>query len=137
MLMLLIVLFLVMPIAEIYVLIKAASIFDALPVIAACVGTAILGGFLLRLQGLAALNKARQSMQSGKVPVESAVDGVLLLISAPFLMTPGFITDIIGFSLLIPAVRRMIGQYALLRLKRKIDNGSAHIHIHRTDRDYR
>jgi len=128
MLMLLIVLFLVMPIAEIYVLIKAASI---------CVGTAILGGFLLRLQGLAALNKARQSMQSGKVPVESAVDGVLLLISAPFLMTPGFITDIIGFSLLIPAVRRMIGQYALLRLKRKIDNGSAHIHIHRTDRDYR
>lgn len=127
----LLVLFLVMPLAEIYVLIKAAQVFDALPVIGLCVFTAVLGGFLLRMQGLAALNKARRSMGAGQVPVESAVDGVLLLVSAPFLMTPGFITDLIGFSLLVPAIRRMIGRYALRRLKSKIHDGSAHIHINR------
>ena len=127
----LIVLFLVMPIAEIYVLLTAGSHFGVLPVVAACVFTAILGGFLLRLQGLSALNKARLSISEGKVPVESAVDGVLLIVSAPFLMTPGFITDAAGFLLLVPAVRRMIGRYVLQRIKRKIERGEARIHINR------
>ncbi len=128
---LLIFLFLVAPIAEIYVLITAGQAFGALPVIGACVATAVIGGILLRLQGMAAVNKARLSIQEGKVPVESAVDGVLLLVSAPFLMTPGFLTDIFGFALLVPMVRRTIGRYVLRRLKKKVDEGTARVHIHR------
>lgn len=127
----LILLFLAMPIAEIYVLLKAGSEFGVLPVIAACVFTAILGGILLRMQGISAISKAQKSVREGKVPVESAVDGVLLLFSAPFLMTPGFITDIIGFTLLIPAMRRLLGRIALRRLKNKIDRGEARITINR------
>jgi len=127
----LILLFLVLPIAEIYVLISAGGEFGILPVIGACIFTAIVGGILLRQQGLSALNKAQNAIRGGKVPVESAVDGVLLLISAPFLMTPGFLTDIFGFLLLVPAVRRMIGRYALRKIKQKIDRGEATIHIHR------
>ncbi|MEL6507686.1 MAG: FxsA family protein [Pseudomonadota bacterium] len=128
---LLILLFLIMPIAEIYVLLSAGSQFGVLPVIMACLFTAVLGGILLRMQGVSALNKAQHSMRSGKVPVESAVDGVLLLVSAPFLMTPGFLTDAGGFLLLVPAVRRAIGRYALHRLKAKIDRGEAGVTINR------
>jgi len=128
---LLIILFLLMPIAEIYVLLTAGANFGILPVVVACIFTAIVGGSLLRMQGLSALNKAQRSMREGKVPVESAVDGVLLVVSAPFLMTPGFITDIAGFLLLIPAVRRTIGRYALTRVKRKIDRGEARVTINR------
>lgn len=128
---LLILLFLVAPIAEIYVLITAGQMFGALPVIGACVATAIIGGFLLRLQGIKALGKAQNSIHEGKVPVESVIDAVLLLVSVPFLMTPGFLTDIVGFALLVPPVRMMIGRYSLRRLKRRIDKGTAQVHIHR------
>ena len=131
MLLLLILLFFLMPIAEIYVLITAGNAFGALPVIGTCIATAIIGGILLRWQGLSALNKARSSMREGKVPVESAVDGVLLVVAAPFLMTPGFVTDVLGFLLLVPAVRRMIGRYALRRIKSKIQRGEASVYIHR------
>ena len=126
---LLIILFVVGPIAEIYVLLLAGSAFSVLPVVAACVGTAILGGVLIRLQGLAAINAARRDMDAGRPPVSSAVDGALLIVAAPFLMTPGFLTDAVGFALLIPALRRWLGQMALAAIKRRIERGDARVTI--------
>ncbi len=131
MLLFLILLFIIAPIAEIFVLLAAGDAFGIWPVVGACIFTAVLGGILLKSQGAAALLKAQRTIREGKVPVESVVDGVLLAISAPFLMTPGFLTDIVGFSLLVPPVRQWIGRYALRRLKQKIDKGEAQIHIHR------
>lgn len=110
-------LFIIGPIAEIYVLLTAAEAFGVLPVIAACLGTAFLGGFLIRLQGLQALNAARADLQTGRLPVDSAVDGALLVVAAPLLMTPGFITDSAGFLLLIPPVRRLIARAALKAIR--------------------
>ncbi len=109
----LIALFIIGPIAEIYVLLTAADAFGILPVIAACLMTAFLGGFIIRWQGLAALHAARKDLETGRLPVDSAVDGALLIVAAPFLMTPGFLTDAVGFTLLIPPVRRIIAQMAL------------------------
>lgn len=120
MLFILITLFIVGPIAEIYVLLAAGSAFGVLPVIAACLFTAFLGGFIIRLQGLAALNAARSDLQTGRLPVDSAVDGALLIVAAPFLMTPGFITDALGFFLLIPPARRLIARYALKHIRTRI-----------------
>lgn len=116
----LIALFIAGPIAEIYVLLAAGSAFGVLPVIAACLFTAFLGGFIIRLQGLAALNAARSDLQTGRLPVDSAVDGALLIVAAPLLMTPGFITDTIGFLLLVPPVRRALARYALKRIRGRI-----------------
>jgi len=127
----LIILFVLGPIAEIYVLLTAGSAFGVWPVIAACLGTAFLGGWLIRLQGAAALNAARRDMDSGRLPVESAVDGALLFVAAPFLMTPGFLTDALGFSLLIPQVRRAVGRFVLEKIKRRIERGDATITIRR------
>ena len=116
----LITLFIIGPIAEIYVLLAAGSAFGVLPVIAMCIFTAFLGGFIIRLQGVAALNNARNDLQTGRLPVDSAVDGALLIVAAPLLMTPGFITDALGFSLLIPPVRRMLARLALKHIRARI-----------------
>lgn len=116
----LIILFIIGPIAEIFVLLTAAEAFSVFPVIGACLVTAFLGGFLIRAQGLAALNAARGDLQTGKMPVDAAVDGALLVVAAPFLMTPGFLTDIVGFALLIPPVRRALARMALKRVRARI-----------------
>lgn len=116
----LIFLFILGPIAEIYVLLTAADAFGVLPVIAACLVTAFLGGFIIRLQGLAALNAARTDLETGRLPVDSAVDGALLIVAAPLLMTPGFITDAAGFLLLVPPLRRAIARLALRAVRARI-----------------
>ncbi len=116
----LILLFIIGPIAEIYVLLAAGSAFGVLPVIAACLATAFLGGFLIRLQGLSALNHARGDLESGRLPVDSAVDGALLVVAAPLLMTPGFLTDAVGFTLLVPPVRMALARMALSRIRAHI-----------------
>lgn len=131
MLLTLIALFVLGPIAEIYVLLAAGNAFGAVPVIAVCLATAALGGWIIRLQGLAAINAARRDLDAGRAPVDSAVDGALLIVAAPFLMTPGFITDAIGFLLLIPAFRRFLARLALREIRRRIDRGEAIITIRR------
>lgn len=127
----LIVLFILAPIAEIYVLLTAGVAFGPLPVIAACLGTAFLGGWLIRLQGTAALNGARLDMNEGRLPVASAIDGALLFVAAPLLMTPGFITDALGFLLLVPPLRHAFARYLLEKIKRRIERGDANITIRR------
>ena len=116
----LILLFILGPIAEIYVLLTAAEAFGVLPVIGACLLTAFLGGFIIRLQGLAALTAARSDLQTGRLPVDSAVDGALLIVAAPLLMTPGFITDAAGFLLLVPPLRRALARMALRTVRARI-----------------
>jgi UPF0716 protein FxsA len=98
--------FLLVPIAEIYVLIKVGSVIGAFPTIALVVFTAVLGSILIRAQGLATLARVRTSMARGEVPAMELVEGVCLLVAGALLLTPGFVTDSIGFMLLIPTLRR-------------------------------
>lgn len=131
MLPLLIALFIVGPLAEIYVLLAVGGAIGVWPVIAACIGTAVVGGFLLRLQGLAALRSARGDIADGRVPVEAAADAVFLVVAAPLLMTPGFITDTLGFVLLVPVVRRWIARRALAWIRSRIERGEGRVYIRR------
>lgn len=131
MLFILIALFVIGPIAEIYVLLAAGSAFGVFPVIAACIATAIIGGWVIRLQGLAAINAARNDLDAGRPPIASAVDGALLVVAAPFLMTPGFLTDAVGFALLTPPFRRFLGRVILREIKKRIDQSGPTITIHR------
>lgn len=119
------------PLAELFLLIKAGAAVGALPVIAYCLATAAGGGLILRAQGLAALASARRDLDDGKVPVEAAVDGLFLVLAAPLLMTPGFITDVAGFLLLVPALRHAIARAALRRIRAKMERGEAGVYITR------
>ena len=103
---LLFLLFITIPLLEIYLLIKAGSVIGAFPTVALVVFTAVLGAFLLRLQGLSTMNRMRANMMRGKVPAMEILEGAALLMAGGLLLTPGFFTDAIGFLLLIPPLRR-------------------------------
>ncbi|GGD14721.1 FxsA family protein [Aquisalinus flavus] len=120
-----------LPFIEIYILIKAGSVFGAGWVILATIATAVIGGAILRWQGLQALNRLRSDMQQQTSPVQPVVDGVFLLIAVPFLITPGFVTDTIGFLLLIPFVRHAIARAFLKKIKGSIDRGETRIMFRR------
>jgi len=99
-------LFLAVPIIEIYLLIQVGSLIGAIPTIALVVFTAVLGALLLRRQGFQTLMRARASMERGEIPAVQMLEGVVLLISGALLLTPGFFTDALGFAGLIPPLRR-------------------------------
>lgn len=107
----LILIFIGVPIVEIALFIQAGDIFGLWPTLATIVATAIIGGALIRAQGLATINRARQSLDQGQAPVREVFTGICLLLAGALLMTPGFLTDSIGFLLLIPPVRRSLGQW--------------------------
>jgi UPF0716 protein FxsA len=100
--------FLLIPIVEIYLLIKVGSIIGAFPTVFLVVFTAVLGAALLRRQGLATLRQAQETMGRGELPAVAVLEGVVLLISGALLLTPGFFTDTLGFLGLIPPLRRAL-----------------------------
>ena len=104
-------LFLLIPLVEIYFLIQVGKVIGAGWTIFLVVGTAVLGAYLLRLQGFNTLQRAQTSMARGEIPAIEMMEGMALLVSGALLLTPGFFTDALGFLLLVPAVRKaMIGQ---------------------------
>ena len=94
------------PLIELYVLIEVGSEIGAVPTIALSVFTAILGGALVRMQGFAVLFRAQAQMANNELPALEMMEGVMLLLVGLALLLPGFITDAIGFLLLIPPLRR-------------------------------
>lgn len=113
----LLILFIGMPIAEIYVLITVGSRIGAGWTIALVLLTAVIGTLLLRQQGLSTLWRARQTMEAGGVPALELLEGVILAVGGALLLTPGFITDAIGFACLLPPVRQVLVRAVLRRLR--------------------
>lgn len=114
----LILIFVGVPVLEIAVFIQAGDIFGLWPTLAAIVATAIIGGALIRMQGLATVARARQSLDRGQTPVREVFTGICLLLAGALLLTPGFLTDSIGFLLLVPPVRQVLGTWILNALVR-------------------
>ncbi|MDX8402591.1 MAG: FxsA family protein [Mariprofundaceae bacterium] len=108
MLKLLFALFVVTPLVELYVLIEVGSRIGGVWTILLCLATAAVGGLLIRLQGLMTLWDARLRLARGEIPAEHGLHGAMLVLAGIFLFTPGFITDALGFLLLVPAVRRWL-----------------------------
>ncbi|KAA3619668.1 MAG: membrane protein FxsA [Calditrichaeota bacterium] len=111
MLLKLMVLFIAMPLIEISILIKLGEVFGFWPTLWLVVLTGILGAFLARKQGINTYNKIQQELAEGRMPASQMLDGLLILIGGIVLLTPGLITDLIGFSLLFPFVRKIIKEY--------------------------
>lgn len=111
----LLILFLTIPLMEIYLLIKVGGIIGAFPTVFMVVFTAVLGAWLLRIQGFATLNRVRTTMAQGGIPAIEMLEGAVLLVSGALLLTPGFFTDAIGFFCLVPTFRRAMIRLALGR----------------------
>jgi len=99
-------LFIVMPILEIALLLRVGDAFGWVPTLLIVIATALLGSAMLRQQGLATLAKARTRMDSGEMPAQQLLEGLLIMIGGVLLLTPGFVTDGFGFVCLIPVTRQ-------------------------------
>ncbi len=99
-------LFVGIPLFELYWLIEVGSYIGTIPTIFLTVFTAVLGGLLVRMQGLATAIKVQKSMAMGEMPAVEMLEGVVLLACGFLLLLPGFFTDVIGFLALVPGVRR-------------------------------
>ncbi len=113
----LLVAFVVIPLVELYILIEVGGVIGALPTIALCLLTAILGTALLKQQGLQTLARARHNMDRGDVPAVELFEGVGLAIGGLLLLTPGLATDVMGFACLLPWSRRWLVAVALRRMR--------------------
>jgi len=111
----LLLLFFAVPLIEIYLLIKVGGVIGALPTVALVVFTAVLGSWLMRVQGLSTLNRVRTMLMNGEVPAVEALEGVALLIGGALLLTPGFFTDTLGLLAMVPPVRRRFIVWMLKR----------------------
>jgi UPF0716 protein FxsA len=101
-------LFVGIPVVELYFLIEVGSQIGALPTIGLTILTALIGGVLVRLQGFAVLTRVRRATERGEVPALEMMDGALLVVAGLILLLPGFFTDAVGFLLLLPPLRRLL-----------------------------
>lgn len=99
-------LFIVLPVLEMWLLIKVGGVIGALPTVGLVLLTAVIGANLLRSQGLHTLTRAQQRLNSGELPATEMLEGIFLAVGGALLLTPGFVTDAVGFCCLLPALRR-------------------------------
>jgi UPF0716 protein FxsA len=118
-------LFLLVPLAEILLLIEIGKAVGILPTVALVLTTALIGVTLLRRQGLSVLAEAQAALDRGEMPVRSVADGACLLVAGAFLLTPGLITDSAGFLLLVPGFRRWL---SATLMKRLLASGNLGVH---------
>lgn len=110
-------LFVTVPLVELFLLIEVGKGIGALYTIALCLLTAALGTALLRQQGLQTLARARVNLDRGTLPAIELIEGVALAVGGLLLLTPGFVTDAIGFACVLPPTRRIFVGLVLRRIK--------------------
>lgn len=123
-------LFTLVPLVELYLLIRLGTYVGAVDTIAIVIGTGVAGGLLAKSQGLAVLDRMRAELNQGRLPAESLLDGLLILIAGAMLVTPGLLTDGLGLLLLIPWSRKAIKSWLKRKMQEKISEGEIHISTH-------
>jgi UPF0716 protein FxsA len=121
-------LFTLIPVIELALLIKVGSIIGTFNTIAIVILTAIVGAYMVRLEGLGVLYRIQNNMQEGVFPAEELINGAMILIAGALLLTPGFFTDAIGFLLVIPLSRNFIKKIVRKYIEKKISSGQFRIH---------
>jgi UPF0716 protein FxsA len=116
----LVLIFIVVPIAELYVLIQIGSAIGVLPTIALLILDSVLGAALMRSQGRAAWMRFNRAVEEGRVPGREVIDGVLVIFGGALLLTPGFISDFLGLILLLPPTRAIVRTVLVRRFAERI-----------------
>jgi len=119
--------FTLIPVAEIYLLIKMGTVIGAFHTVLLVVLTGFIGAYLARMQGMRTMMRVRASLQQGITPTDDLIDALLIFIAGIVLLTPGFITDASGLLILYPYTRRIFKQFLSRRFERWIKNQNVHI----------
>ena len=112
----LLLLFVVVPLVELYVIIQVGQAIGAVPTIALLLADSVLGSVLMRSQGRAAWGRFQAAVAEGRTPAREVLDGVLVIFGGAFLLTPGFVTDVVGVVLLLPPTRALVRRGLVRRL---------------------
>ena len=121
----LLILFTVVPLIELALLIKLGNVIGLWPTIFIVIATGVLGAALARSQGTQVISAIRAEVAEGRPPTESLINGLLVLVGGVVLLTPGLLTDLLGFSLLIPFTRNWFKKKLRSRLKKYAERNSA------------
>ena len=117
-------LFAVIPVVEIYLLIKVGSLIGALPTVALLLAISAAGAWLVRHQGFGIMRRIQEELARGRLPAAELLDGAMVLVGGVLLLTPGFFTDFLGLFFLIPASRAVIKQFVGLWLQKRLARGT-------------
>jgi len=120
-------LFVVVPIIELMLLIELGQRVGLMPTLLLVVATGIGGAALARAEGLRVLFSFQKELASGRLPGQAMLDGASVLIGAAFLLTPGVLTDFVGFSLLLPFTRRWLQRRVKKRLEKQVADGAIQV----------
>lgn len=107
----LLLLFTLLPLVELYLLIKIGAVIGAPTTILIVLGTGAFGAWLARQEGLRALQRVQEDLNAGRVPTDAVADGFLILVAGIVMLTPGFVTDAAGLFLLFPPTRAVVRQW--------------------------
>jgi UPF0716 protein FxsA len=123
----LLLLFTIVPLVELFLLVKLGTVVGVGPTVALVIFTGVLGAWLARQQGLGVLRRLSDDLAEGRLPAEALVDGLLILIAGAVLLTPGLLTDALGFLLLVPRSRAVVRKAAVARFGRRFDRGDPEV----------
>jgi UPF0716 protein FxsA len=124
----LLIFFVFVPVMELYILIEAGRIMGLAPTIGLIMMTGVAGAWLARSQGVEILRRIQEETSRGQMPATTLIDGALILVGGLLLLTPGFFTDALGFSFLVPATRDLWRKGLSVWLQNQIKQGSVKIH---------
>ncbi|MCT4508806.1 MAG: FxsA family protein [Tepidibacter sp.] len=129
MLMRLILLFTLVPLVELAILFRLNAYIGFFSTIGIVIFTGVLGAYLAKSQGREILFRIRYEMKDGRVPGEQLINGLCVLVGGAMLLTPGILTDITGFSLVIPVTRELMKGFVKKKLENMVDKGKMDIHF--------
>ena len=116
----LIVLFVLVPIAELVVIIQVGQAIGVLETLALMVGVSVVGAWLVKREGLGVWRRAQRQIDAGVVPGRELVDAALIMLAGALLLTPGFLSDCIGILLLLPPVRAGLRRLVIARMRKRV-----------------
>ena len=119
----LIALFIIVPLLELYVILQVGDAIGVIPTILLLAADSLLGSMLLRSQGRAVWRRFNETLAAGAMPHKEVVDGVLVIFGGAFLITPGFLTDVVGVVFLLPPTRALVRRVLMRRLSTRIQFG--------------
>jgi UPF0716 protein FxsA len=119
----LLLLFTVVPLVELFILVKLGGVIGVGATVAIVIGTGVLGAWLARQQGLGVLRRLSEELAEGGLPAEALIDGLLILIAGAVLLTPGLLTDALGFGLLLPQGRAVVRKIVVAKFVERAQPG--------------
>lgn len=124
----LLLIFTVVPLVELYLLIRVGAVIGAFNTILLIIGTGLLGAYLAKLEGLRTVRQIQLNLNQGIMPAEELLDGVIILAAGLMLVTPGILTDVCGFLLLIPRTRFFFKRWLRRRFDHMVASGNVRIY---------